>query len=217
MATVVASSPRSRPHSNTKIFLFALLGLVTLFVTYGKNREVLNPGSQMAQHYAPVVGILIVHGIAAGLAMVLAVFQFSNRLRARYLPMHRVLGYIYVSCVFLGAPLGIPIAARIDGISLTFGSAVQALGWMGCTAVALFCIRRGNVAEHRRWMIRGYPFAIVFTVARMIIPIPAIQRMGLEGTGAVVWTLVALAALLPSFFLEWGAITRRPAAKVARA
>jgi hypothetical protein len=81
------------------------------------------------------------------------------------------------------------------------------------TAIALYCVRHGNVAQHRRWMIRSYPFAMVFTVTRMIIPIPAVLRMGVVGIETVVWTVIALAAILPNIFLDWHAITAHPAAK----
>jgi uncharacterized membrane protein YozB (DUF420 family) len=88
---------------------------------------------------------------------------------------------------------------------------------MSCTGIALYCIRRGNIPEHRRWMIRGYPFAMIFTVARMIIPLPPVQALGITGVEIVVWTTIALAALLPSIFLDWAAIvSRRAAADTAR-
>jgi hypothetical protein len=52
-------------------------------------------------------------------------------------------------------------------------------------------------------MIRSYPFAMAFTVARLIIPIPPIFRMGVTGIEMVVWSTVAAAAFLPSILLEW--------------
>jgi hypothetical protein len=58
-------------------------------------------------------------------------------------------------------------------------------------------------------MIRGYPFAMVFTVTRLIIPIPPILRLGAVGVETVVWTVIAMAAILPNVFLDWQAITPR--------
>jgi hypothetical protein len=85
------------------------------------------------------------------------------------------------------------------------------------TAVALYCIRSGNVVQHRRWMMRSYPFAMVFTVARLIIPIPPILRMGLTGIEMVVWSTIALAALLPNILIEWPEMTSRRKAKATAA
>jgi len=207
MATVVAPVGRSR--SRSKLVFFVIFGLLTLFVTYMKNARILDPTSEIAQHFAPVRWYLIPHAFFAGLAMLLGSFQFSNRLRARYLSVHRTLGYIYVVSVFIGAPIAVPLTMRY-GPSLVAASMVQALGWMLTTGIALYCVRHGNITQHRRWMIRGYPFAMVFTVSRMIIPLPPVLRLGVVGIETVVWTVIVLAAILPNIVLEWQAIAAQP-------
>lgn len=214
MATVVAPVRRSR--SQSKLAFFVIFGLLTAFVTYMKNAHLFDPTSEIAQHFAPVKWYLIPHAFFGGLAMLVAVFQFSNRLRARYLQTHRLLGYIYVGSVFIAAPLAIPMTVRY-GPSLIAASCMQSMGWMLTTAIALFCVRQGNVVQHRRWMIRSYPFAMVFTVSRLIIPIPAVFRLGVVGIETVVWTVIALAAILPNILLEWNAITARPMVKAVAA
>jgi uncharacterized membrane protein len=211
MSTAVAAVQRTR--SQAKLVFFVIFGVLTVFVTYMKNARIVDPASEIAQHFAPVKWYLVVHAFFGGLAMLLGAFQFSNRLRARYLKVHRILGYVYIVSVFISAPLAIPMAKRIDSLSLTAASGVQAFGWMVTAAIALYCVRQGNITQHRRWMIRSYPFAMVFTVARIIIPIPPILKMGLTGVEMVVWTTIALAAILPNIFLDWRAIVARPANK----
>jgi uncharacterized membrane protein len=156
------------------------------------------------------------HAFFGSLAMVLGVFQFSNRLRAKYLKTHRALGYVYVISVFIAAPLAVPMTSRF-GPSLVAASSVQSFGWMLTTAIALYCVRHGNVAQHRRWMIRSYPFAMVFTVTRMIIPIPPVYRLGVAGIETVVWTVIALAAILPNVFLDWRSIAAHPVPRAVAA
>jgi len=211
MSTVAAPGPSSR--SQAKLVFFVVFGLVTVFVTYMKNMHVFDPTSPIAQHFAPVKWYLVAHGFFGALAMVLGVFQFSNRLRARYLRVHRTLGYVYVVSVFIAVPFAIPVAMKIDSLSLVAASAVQGFGWMVTTAIALYCVRSGNIVQHRRWMIRSYPFAMVFTVARVIIPIPPVLRLGFTGIEMVVWTTIALAAFLPNIFLDWRMIFPRTIAK----
>lgn len=208
-ATVDASVPRSR----AKLVFFVVFAALTVFVTYMKNRGFFDPVSPTARHYAPGLQFLLVHGFFGILALALGVFQLSNRLRARYLGLHRKLGYVYILCVFVAAPMAIPLASAIDSPSLVAASVVQAAGWMVTTAIALYCVRMGNIVQHRRWMIRGYFFAMVFTVARLIIPIPPILAMGDTGIEIVVWSTIAAAAFLPTIFLDWRAITKRPAAR----
>ncbi len=212
----VATAPavRPRPRSQTKLLLFLAFFAATAFVTYMKNAQIFNPASEIARHFAPGMMFLVPHAFFAGLAMIMGAFQFSNRLRARYVRLHRAMGYIYVTGVMIGAPFGVPLAMKVATASLVAASAVQAFGWMLCTGIALYCIRRGNVQQHRRWMIRGYPFAMVFTVARLLIPIPPILRSGFVGIEIVVWTVIALAAFLPSIFLDWRMISPRVRANV---
>lgn len=206
-----------RAHGRKKLIFFLIFGALTVFVTYMKNARILDPSSPIAQHFAPAKWFLVVHAFAGVLAMSLGALQFSNRLRARYLPVHRIMGYIYVVSVFISAPFAIPVAMKIASLSLVAASAVQSFGWMLTTAIALYCIRSGKVAQHRRWMMRSYPFAMVFTVARVIIPIPPILRMGLPGIEIVVWSTIALAALLPNIFIEWPEMTSRRKAKAVGA
>jgi len=213
MSTSIA--PVRRTRSQKKLVFFLIFGALTVFVTYMKNARVFDPSSPIAQHFAPVTWYLIPHAFFGALAMLLGAFQFSNRLRARYLKVHRVMGYIYVVGVFVSAPFAIPMAMKIHGLSIVGASAVQSLGWMLTTAIALYCVRSGNVVQHRRWMMRSYPFAMVFTVARLIIPIPAVFRLGEPGIEFVVWTTIALAALLPNIWIEWPEITVRRKAKPA--
>lgn len=219
MATIAAPVSRSRSRSrfSSKVAFFLVFGLLTVFVTYMKNAQIFNPASEIARHFAPMKWYVIPHAFFGALAMLLGVFQFSNRLRARFLTVHRTLGYVYAISVFIASPLAVPMTMKFGSASLVAASATQSFGWMVTTAIALYCVRHGNITQHRRWMIRSYPFAMVFTVTRMIIPIPVVFRMGIEGINMVVWTVIAAAAILPNIFLDWRAIVAQPARKAVAA
>lgn len=213
-SAATASAPK---RSQLKLISFVAFGVLTVAVIYLKNAQILNPSSPIARHFAPARWYLAIHAFFGILAMAVAAFQFSNRLRARYLKLHRFLGYVYVSSVFISAPFAIALALRISPPSLTAAASMQSLGWVVTTGIALYCVRHGNIVQHRRWMIRSYPFAMVFTAVRAILPLPPVARFGATGREIVVWLTVALAAFLPNIFLDWRSITspgvRRSAAQ----
>jgi uncharacterized membrane protein len=99
-----------------------------------------------------------VHGFFADIAMAVAAFQFSNRLRARYRRIHRVLGYTYVTSVFVACPFAVLISSKLALSTSQFvANCMNSFGWFVTTLIALYCIRTGNIVQHRRWMIRSYP------------------------------------------------------------
>ena len=107
-------SSRSVPwRFSAKLWFFVGFFALTILATYEKNARVFDPASPIAQHYAPATWFLPVHAVFGILALGLAAFQFSNRLRARYLRIHRVLGYVYVASVFVAGPFAILVAFKI--------------------------------------------------------------------------------------------------------
>jgi len=210
MATRISSLPTLRSH--TKLIFFLGFFALTIFVAHQKNVGVFNPASSIAKHYAPATWFLPIHAFFGIIAMAVAAFQFSNSLRSRFLSLHRVLGYVYVTSVFISAPFAVVVAVKIPkSFSLVAANCMQSFGWFVTTALALYSIRNCNVIQHRRWMIRSYPFAMVFTAARTIrlfVPGPA---------DGVLWICSALAAFLPSIFLDWPAVSQFPKTKTAGA
>jgi uncharacterized membrane protein len=161
---------------------------------------------------------MLVHGIPGTVALLLGVFQFSNRVRQRHLRLHRVLGRIYVASVAIAAPVAVKIATILVIPTLVMASAIQAFGWVVTTATALYYVRTGRIQQHREWMMRSYPFAMVFVVVRVILAIPAVARMGELGVATTVWSVIATACFLPSFVIAWkGLMQSRPAARAQTA
>ena len=170
----------------------------------------------MWQHVEPVKWWLLPHAVAGAIALLLAPSQFSARLRRRSLRLHRVMGRLYVAGVAVAAPTAIPVAIILGPPSLVMAATVQSCGWLVTTAVALYCVRRADVRQHQEWMIRSYPFAMVFVLARAVLAIPAIQALGEVGFVSVVWSLIAAACFVPSLVISWRALFRREAAAAGR-
>lgn len=206
MATIAPGSVTRRNSFQAKHAVFVVFGLMALYVLLTRDRTLLDPHSFLRQRYAAIPWLMLAHGIPGALALVLGVFQFSSRLRQRYLKVHRVMGRIYVGCVVISAPVAIAVGISLPIMTLIMANVIQALGWLTTTATALYCVRTGRIQQHREWMMRSYPFAMVFVVVRVIIAIPAIERMGQIGIVTVVWSVIATACFLPSFVIAWQAL-----------
>jgi uncharacterized membrane protein len=204
MAVTTTPGPETaRTSFKAKHALWIVFGLLTLFVLLTRERTLLDPDSFLRQRYAPIPLLMFAHGIPGALALILGFFQFSSRLRQRYLQLHRVMGRIYVGSVAISAPVAIAVAISLPIPTLTMAALVQSVGWIATTATGLYCVRTGKIRQHREWMMRSYPFAMVFIVVRVIIAIPAVERMGELGIATVVWSAIAVACFLPSFVIAW--------------
>jgi uncharacterized membrane protein len=192
-------------------------GLLILVVLYTRDLALLDSASPLRQRYANIPWLMLAHGVFGTLALTLGIFQFSSRLRSRYLAVHRLFGRIYIGSAFIAAPVAVAISIVLGDGSLIMASIVQAGGWMLCTALALYCVRHGNIQQHRQWMMRGYPFAMVFVFVRAIIAIPAVARLGEVGLVSTVWSVIALAGFVPSVVIAWQTtFPRKAAAQTAR-
>ena len=185
--------------------MLGVFALMTVFVLLTRDRTLLDPHSFLRHRYSVIPWLMLAHGIPGALALLLGMFQFSSRLRQRHLQLHRVMGRIYVGCVAISAPVAISVAIALPHATLTMASVIQAVGWLVTTATGLYCVRTGRIQQHREWMMRSYPFAMVFVVVRTINAIPAIARMEFGGV-TVVWSVIAMACFLPSFVIAWQAL-----------
>jgi len=182
---------------------FVVLALLGLLVLYQRDLQLLHAGSFLRQRYVGIGWLLVPHGIFGALALFIAPFQFSSRLRQRHIRVHRFMGRLYIFCVAVAAPVSIPVAVILGPSVLVMAATTQAVGWIVTTATAFYCVRTGRIQQHREWMMRSYPFAVVFIVVRAILAIPAIERMGEVGFVSVVWSVIAAACFLPSFLIAW--------------
>ncbi|HXP74584.1 MAG TPA: DUF2306 domain-containing protein [Stellaceae bacterium] len=211
MTATTPSPMRASPIQLKHVALF-LLALMALFVLFQRDLQLLDAGSPLRQRYAGISSLMLAHGIFGALALLMAPFQFSSRLRQRHIRVHRLMGRLYVLGVAVAAPVSIPVAVILGPPMLVMAATIQAVGWLLTTATALYCVRTGRIQQHREWMMRSYPFAMVFVIARVILGIPAIESMGEVAFVSVVWSVIATACFLPSFLIAWqGVLSARSA------
>ncbi|MBI3676298.1 MAG: DUF2306 domain-containing protein [Proteobacteria bacterium] len=200
--TATFAGSRSLP---LKTIAFVLLAAAGVFVISQRDLQLLDANSALRHHYAGIGWLIAVHGIFGALALLIGPFQFSSRLRQRHTKIHRLMGKLYILGVVVAAPVSIPMTIILGPPELVMASVFQSAGWFLTTGTALYCIRSGRIAQHREWMMRSYPFAVVFIVTRVFLVLPPIEKLGLLGLDSVVWTTIALAAFLPSFLIALNA------------
>ncbi len=115
---------------------------------------------------------LLVHAGAALVALAVGPFQFSSRLRQRSLRLHRRLGYVYLTGVFLGGGVGLLSAVGAEGgLSARVGFFLLGMGWLASAWKALVAIRQGDVATHREWMVRNFALTFAAVTLRIWLPV----------------------------------------------
>ena len=203
MASSTLLAP-STGRSRFKTALWISLGLTALFVFITSEVLLVSDYPMYHAYRLQVIAdrqLLIPHTLCGVLALLAGPMQFSSRLRQRYLKFHRVLGRIYVVCVFIGAFTGIALAWGRPGLP---GTSMQAAAWIVCTTAALITARNRQVVQHRQWMIRSYAVTFTFVSSRVLNLWPLYwSHLGdtLAAVGLIVFTLASL--LVVEFGLNW--------------
>jgi uncharacterized membrane protein len=151
--------------------------------------------------------LLIPHTLCGVIALLAGPVQFSSRLRLRHLKFHRVLGRVYVLCVFVGAFTGIALASGRPGLP---GTSMQAAAWIVCTTAAFITARNRQIPQHRQWMMRSYAVTFTFVSSRVLNLWPLYwSHLGdaLAGLGVAAFALVSL--LVVDLGLNWRELTTR--------
>ena len=163
--------------------------------------------------YLSTIPWLIIPHILCGITALLSgPLQFSSRLRRRNPKFHRFLGRIYVSSVFVAAPLGIVLSNhRHDPRAVHFVAAniVQASTWIIATAAAFLTARNRHIQQHREWMVRSYAVTFTFVGTRVLQPIPAWNRHGETGFAMEIIVITFMAIFIPDIVFHWRELTTR--------
>lgn len=200
----------------TKYLVFAIIAAMMAYVLWHNERALLDPAHPIWQHYEPLKWWLLPHGVAGALALILAPLQFSDRLRARFAKVHRVIGRIYVATVFILAPLGVYVQyldeAQGAARSFTIATTVDAVLGLTTTGIALYFARKRMIPQHRQWMTRSYAVSLVFIEVRVIMGLTGLDRpFDWHVTEITVWACVALSLLIGDLANQWYELrTARP-------
>jgi uncharacterized membrane protein len=198
---------RPRP----KYLLFALIGLMFLWVLVHSERFLIDPADGEWMHIQSFKWWLLPHAIAGACALILGPMQFSDRLRQRFIGVHRAVGRLYVTGVFIAAPLGVYIQYLNEPLgfarSFTIETVFQAGLWMLTTGIAFAFILQGKVQQHRQWMTRSFGTGpLIFLEVRVIFSVFNVSDP--HSIEIVVWACTASSLFVADLVLQVQEILR---------
>ena len=192
---------------NAKYVVFSVLAVASLYVLYHNERFLIDSSHPVWQRYEPFKWWLLPHGIFGAIVLLVAPFQFSERIRQRFIKAHRVMGRLYVIGVIVLAPLGAYIQYYQERMgaprSFTVLGVVDASMLIAATALAgLFAYKR-KIALHRQWATRSYAIAYVFVAGRFVMGVTGWEALGVEIVQAIIWSCLALSVVFADVALNW--------------
>ena len=120
-----------------------------------------------AANYWRMRGWLLVHISSGMTALLLGPWQFSRRLRQRYLRIHCLSGRIYLIAIVCGCVAACRLAVDSTfGRAWAFGLLCLAGAWFTTSAMAYYAIRKRQIQIHREWMVRSYVVTFAFVTFR---------------------------------------------------
>ncbi len=139
------------------------------------------------------------HIFASAVALLLGPFQFFTALRQRWTRFHRWSGRAYLGIgVLFGGLCALYMSVHAyGGIVAKLGFAGLAVCWLYSGLQAFLAIRRGAVAEHRRWMVRN--FSLTFAAVTLRLYIPASTMAGIPFEAA--YPVIAWIAWVPNLII----------------
>jgi len=165
-----------------------------------------------ARFFASPLPVML-HVVGAGVYAILGAFQFAAGFRRRRPAWHRAAGRLLVPCgllvglsalwmtLFYPHPEG--VGPLLTALRLLFGSAMIAAIVLGVTT-----IRRGDVLQHRAWMLRGYAIGLGAGTQMLTL---MIGELVLGPPGELSRALLMAAGWVINLAVAERAIRRRPA------
>ncbi len=141
------------------------------------------PEDDYAERYVAHPWLAYLH-IAPGVVYLLgAPLQLTRRFRTRHYTVHRRLGRVLLSCAMVTGLL-----AMVFGLFFSWGGLLEASAslifgawFVTCLVLAFRAIRLGDVAQHRRWMIRAFAVGIGVGTIRLWIGVFTAITIGRNG------------------------------------
>lgn len=157
------------------VFVFLAIGiglypLIYVFATedfgllLGKSKEILASQIWNLAFYG--------HISFGGLALLSGWSQFSKKLRAKRLNLHRNLGKFYVISVLISGLCGVYLGFyATGGLIASLGFIFLGLIWLTTTSIAYVAVKRRDMTLHQGMMVYSYAACFAAVTLRIWLPI----------------------------------------------
>jgi uncharacterized membrane protein len=199
----------TKQRNGAKWLMWAVLSVLALFIGVYSLRYALPhvPRPSPLSNFTVRRPWLVMHAVFASLALLSGPWQFLPLGTRRRGGIHRWLGRFYLVCVALGWVASLPIAAHAQtGPIASAGFLSLGACWIVSSALAYITIRRGDVAAHRRWMVRSY----ALTAAAITLRVLLVSSLAGGLDFVVSYRIIAWACWVPNLMVAelWLRITR---------
>ena len=141
------------------------------------------PDDDLAQKYVAHPWLAYGHMVPGVVYLLGAPLQLSHRFRSRHYPLHRRLGRLLLACALVSGALSVVL-----GIVFAWGRGAETTAtllfgswFVACLVLAFRAIRRGRVAQHRRWMVRAFAIGLGVATIRVWVGVFTGVQLGLLG------------------------------------
>ncbi len=113
-----------------------------------------------------------IHITFGGISLLIGWIQFIKPIREKYPKLHKIIGKLYITSIFIAAPVAFYISFFVKGglpteIGFTFGSLI----WLTATYLGYSAIRKGNVSAHIEYMTYSYAGTFAAVTLRFWLPL----------------------------------------------
>ncbi len=116
--------------------------------------------------------LLYIHIVFSIVALVIGPFTLSSKFREKNRKCHRIAGKVYVIGILFGSIAGLYLAFYATGGFVSqLGFSLLAIFWIITGYQAVTNIKKHNVYEHQKWMIRNYSLTFAAVTLRIWLPL----------------------------------------------
>ena len=141
------------------------------------------PDDDLAEKYVAHPWLAYGHMVPGVVYLLGTPLQLSHRFRSRHYVAHRRLGRVLLGCALLSGALSVVLGIVFawGGGAETTATLVFGSWFVACLVLALLAIRRGHVAQHRRWMVRAFAVGVGVATIRIWVGVFTGIELGLLG------------------------------------